>query len=300
MTVGTTIVAVFPPVFGNKHNADLGRKSVAVSVENERGSVEWRRGNGSAWKGRYDPAGLCRYVLDFISILGQVYNASPPLVDGSRLPVTASQFSAVLKSFLEFSTARLQLLLKVGCRSRRPPDYPGMSRMQQLPPGAVGISRSRAPQGIFPAIVQFPPLPALYTPHPLRLPPLYLAFPRHASLPLFFQMAQAAVKGKAPLTKVNQQVSSFSIPFSHPVVCERCPKNPFCVDSIAGGPFICRSKRMTFRSDTALKSTFTSVRLTVLTTSTGLNILLWPISERLCRWISHTSLKKFGNSSSAK
>ena len=99
------------------------------------------------------------------------------------------------------------------------------------PSGAVGIFRSRPPQLIFPAIPRVPSTPRPVHPRPPASPSFVFCVPCcHAylspSLPLFFQMAQAAVQGQAALTKVNQQVSSFSIPFSRPIVCKWCSKSP--------------------------------------------------------------------------
>lgn len=133
----------------------------------------------------------------------------------------------ISRTVLEFSTARLQFLLDGQATKRvesRPTDIRGLSRMRELPRGATYRSASSAPvtpQLIFPAILEFPPLPALHTPAPLRLPLLSFASPRHASLPpslpLLLPMAQVTVKGQAVGNKVNQQVSLFSVP--------QCPHN---------------------------------------------------------------------------
>jgi hypothetical protein len=57
MTIVEAVVAIFPPVFvlflPHLYLAERGserRKSATISVENERVSVMWRGGNGSAWK----------------------------------------------------------------------------------------------------------------------------------------------------------------------------------------------------------------------------------------------------------
>ena len=110
---------------------------------------------------------------------------------------------------------------------RLPTGCPGSSRLRQLPSRRQRSARHLPFPHLNRNISCHPRVPSTLRPaHPR--PCVSFRVPCHAPLPLplFFPMAQATVKGQAAGAKASQQVSVFSVLFSHAVVCERCSYEP--------------------------------------------------------------------------